>query len=78
LLLKVVASEVPRNRKLHLGAEIWLVSQRIMSWDDIFAGPNRDRKAAYELPSWCHDYLHFIAPPVMRRLAQYLSGAYNL
>jgi hypothetical protein len=47
------------------------------SLDIIFAGPNRDRKAANELPSWCPDYLHFTAPQVMRRLAQYLSGEYR-
>jgi hypothetical protein len=52
-----------------------IISRR--SLDIIFAGPNRDGKAAYELPSWCPDYLHFIAPPVMRRLAQYLSGGYG-
>jgi hypothetical protein len=36
-----------------------VVSRR--SLDIIFAGPYRDRKAAYELPSWCPDYLHYLA-----------------
>jgi hypothetical protein len=63
-------------QELCLGMTRTVVMSR-RSLDIIFAGPNRDRKAAYELPSWCPDYLHFISPPVMRHLAQYLSGEYG-
>jgi hypothetical protein len=63
-------------RELCLGMTRSVVISR-RSLDIIFAGLNRDRKATYELPSWCPDYLHFIAPPAMQRLAQYLSGEYR-